>query len=217
MILDRNLTLFKHEAIEGYPFNLEILLQNMLFDFPLVKVEVRDVADNVIATYNAPFNYDPIKNMYYVENVVINQAGLYYAHFYFDRDVNNYIVMKEQFKVTSLNLVNGYSSRMYVKHVKQLGHSENSSDFGILVYLYSDEPVIVMKNVNIVHHDVSKKLNVKWFHQVAPQVFKIVVENINPTEQTFAISHLGIINVEMELIGVLRDEPYRLSSSLFIV
>jgi hypothetical protein len=215
--------LFKHEAIAGIPFNLEILLNKFYTDWLVKKLIVRDIKNNVVFEYEGLFVYDYIKNMWYVENVVIDEPGLYYSEFILENN-NKEISIKEQFKVTSLNLVNGWVPRTYVKFIKatsipELGEKES---FSTIVYLYSDEPVLFLDEVHIVHTDVERTIKPKWYHQVAPQVFKIVINTSELTKQnsdnlsSFKLGHIGILNVEMKLYGLLRDEPYIISSSLSI-
>lgn len=216
--------LFKHEAIAGIPFNLEVILNKFYSMFTIMEARIKNLADDIVFSHSGFFAYDLQKNMYYVENVVINEPGIYYSEFILNKNGNS-ISIKEQFKVTSLNLVDGWIPRTYVKFVKgvSIPELEKEGIFPIIVYLYSDEPVLFLDEVHVIHTDIAKQIKPIWTHQVAPQVFKIVISlkdlkskfvDEQQTKETFAIAHTGVLSVEMKLYGLLRDEPYIITSSL---
>jgi len=179
---------FKYSAIVNEPFNLEIFANDLRPDAIFEKVELQNYKQEVVYTFTQQPIYDPVKKIFYIENVVIDRPGNYWDYWYFINGVNR-VVKKSYFFVKTGNLTSPYFyfyARIY--NVNFLSLDE------IKVVINTNDPYFTIEDKDDVEirDDSLNILEIDWIHEIGPKEYLIKLKyQVDPYKSYYSITIKG--------------------------
>lgn len=189
---------YKHRAIAGEPFTLELIAENINPYATFEKVEIRNRIGDVLQTITQYPQYDSIKKMFYIQPVVIENNDVYFDYWYF-RNVNKLVTIKSSFIVRNKILPNDSFYTYAV--ISRLKYDPNSGI--ITIYVSANNPYLQLQDIKIRSLDTNSNIDYIFYHEIGPDIYyvklkKNQIENIKGllTAELYFVDHKNIpINV----------------------
>ena len=178
---------YKHRAIAGEPFILELIAENINPLAVFQKVEIRNRIGNILQTITQYPQYDAVKKMYMIQPVIIDKNDVYFDYWYF-LNVNKPLIIKSSFIVRNKVLPNDTFYTYAV--ITRMKYNPNSGI--ITVYVSTNNPYIQLKNIKIRSLEVNSDIPYLFFHEIGPDIYYIKLKNSEELK--------GLLTVEMYFV-----------------